>query len=623
MSGIFGFSAAQGAWEPQRILDALSYWNKSYGADGYSDWHDEETGLGCFQEHLNSAVEASAPIVRYGGDLAVVDALLFNRGELLASLEISADSAISDEELLLQYIYQNGFDSLANVNGDFAGAVWQPAHNRWILFRDHSGVRPLFFTSENSRFVFSTDIRGLLGLDGFDAAVNEELLYLRMMGANYLSLCETEYQHIHCVRPASWTEFTQTESGFTKKEHIYWNWGTRKIRLGSDEAYQKELRRLVTDAIRIRLDSVPGPYGCELSGGLDSSVIAILINRLCGSGLYFSWSYGEDDVPLKEGRDERKVIRDICEQEKIFCQLDHRRAPQPFESNFANAEPPYLNTRFISHGSTYFHENGAKLVFSGHGGDEGVSHRNNLYELWHHREYLSFIRNIYSGTQGSSLRVLRTLKRAWNQIAVINRDFRKPFTSLSNSEEMLSEEFRNAMAAVVDNKSLPFAYNPIAYIQQGGHRPRLDNCALQGAQCSVRYVFPFIDHRVLDYALSIPRAQYMHDGIDRYIYRAAFRDLMPESLQKVNYKRMMSSPDKLPDVELQKEFYALRDDIESFLDKERWHRYLDFSAIRKITLPDSMELPYYIYVSRILNELSVCCAIQNAADRAGEWSEQK
>ena len=620
MSGIFGFSAVQGAEKRQMTLDALTYWNKKYGKDGFSAISDGDATLGICLEHLSSSFPGSDRVLRCGADLAVIDALLYNRAELLSELGLSDD--ISDEALLWQYVREKGFESLAEVNGDFAGAVWQAGQNRWVLFRDHSGVRPLFYASEPERFVFSTDMRGLLALDGFDTAINEERFYLRMMGRNDLSLCETEYRSIHCVRPAAWTEFLPGDGGFRKIEHIYWTWGRKKVRLGSDAAYQQELRRLVTDAISRRLQAVPVPIGCELSGGLDSSVIAILINRLCGRGLYFSWSYAEEDVPLREGRDERKVIYDICSQEGIRCQFDRRPEPRPFAENFANAEPPYLNTRFISHGSTYFRENGARAIFSGHGGDEGVSHRNNLFELWYHREYAAFLRNLYAGTRGRKLRILRTAKRAFRQVFVINRDFRKPFTLLSNSESVLSREFCDTMAASAELRSLPFAYDPIAYINQGGHRPRLDNCALQGAECSMRYLFPFIDYRVLDFALSIPRAQYMHEQTDRYIYRSAFRDLMPESLQQVNYKRMLSSPDKLPDVDLQTKFYELRDNIADFLDVSRWERYLDLAAIREIELPDSMRLGSYVAASRILNELSVCCAIQNAADRAKEWRKR-
>lgn len=619
MSGIFGFSGYISEPERTRTLESLSFWNKQYGSEGHDVCLTDRIGIGCHTEHLNSAFPASAPIISHGEDLAVVDALLYNRSELLAALHLKTEETMSDEELLLTYVYQKGFDALADVNGDFSGAIYQPKHSRWVLFRDHSGVRPLFYCHDAERFAFSTDMRGLLALDGFDAAINEDHLYLRMTGGNYLSMCETEYRNIHCIRPASWTEVISDSGHISYNVHIYWNWGTAKVRLSSDEAYQKELRRLITDAIQRRLDAVPAPVGCELSGGLDSSIIGILINRLCGKGLYFSWSYGEDDVPLREGRDERKVIYDICAQENIHCQLDRRREPADFLDNFRNAEPPYLNTRFISHGSEYFRANGARAVFSGHGGDEGVSHRNNLAELWYHREYVSFVRNIYRTTRGCTHRFLRTIKRTARQIFVINRDFFKPYDALSNSSSVLSTEFSAKMDACVKRQSLPFAYDPIAYINQGGHRPRLDNCALQGAMCGMRYLFPFLDFRVLDYALSIPRTQYMNGRLDRYIYRAAFNDLMPDSLRQVNYKHMLSAPDRLPDMDLQLRFYRLRDDIVAFLDQNKWSEYLDLDAIRKIDLPDSLRLGEYIAASRVLNDLSVCCAIQNAADQAAAW----
>ena len=58
---------------------------------------------------------------------------------------------------------------------------------------------------------------------------------------------------------------------------IYWQPGSKKIRLSSEEAYIKQLRQLITDSVKRRLDAVPGVVGAELSGGLDSSIIDILI----------------------------------------------------------------------------------------------------------------------------------------------------------------------------------------------------------------------------------------------------------------------------------------------------------------------------------------------------------
>lgn len=78
------------------------------------------------------------------------------------------------------------------------------------------------------------------------------------------------------------------------------------------------LRELITDSVKRRLDVFPDIIGAELSGGLDSGVIDILINRLGREAVYYSWSFSPQDLP-DVPNDERQVIADICEQENIIC----------------------------------------------------------------------------------------------------------------------------------------------------------------------------------------------------------------------------------------------------------------------------------------------------------------
>lgn len=618
MSGIFGFTTIA-TQDNTETIRSLVHWNRFYGGNGFDRVSTDSFGIGCYQDHYTDLFPGSAPVIQRGGDLAVIDAVLYNRDELIGSLGPETPSDISDEELLLTYIEKKGFNMLANINGDFSGAVYRSVTNSWILFRDHSGVRPLFYYRDSNIFAFSSDMRGLLGIPGANLEINEELFYLRMMGHNHLSLCDSEYENIRCVRPASWVEVRLHEHGFTYNEHIYWKWRQQKVRLDSDESYQMQLRHLVTDSLQRRLNAVSGDVGCELSGGMDSSIIAILINRLGRKGHYFSWSYPESDIPHNDVRDERDVIQDICKQENIVCQFDRMKAPESFEDAFERIDPPYINTRHISYGSEYLRNQGARVVFSGHGGDEGVSHRCNLFELWYHREYQAFFQILYKETEGRNLRLLRTAKKAFYQLHEVNAHFRKPFHSACNASKALDSEFNARMKAQISPRSLPFAYDPVAYILQGGHRPRLDNTALQGAQNGVRYMFPFLDYRVLDFALSIPRVQYTNGSINRYIYRKAFDDLMPDSLRKVNYKDMPSREQRIPQVDLYANFHEIKGKILHFLDHSRWEGYLDFDAINNMTIAKKINRTEYILASKVIGELVVCCAIQSAADRCKAW----
>lgn len=619
MSGIFGFST-KNSDAGETLLHALDVFNRCYGQEGADTLLYENMGAGCHIEHFASSFAASCPVLRQDDSIAVIDALLYNREELTALLAV--DEAISDEELLLQLLRAKGYGALAMVNGDFAGAIYDTTEKTWTLFRDHSGVRPLFFYQDDTLFAFSTDMRGLTALPGVDMRINEEKLYARLAGYNDLSLCETEYQQIHCIRPAAWTVLRETEAGFTATETVYWQWRQQKYRMASDEAYQAELRRLITDAVQRRLAAVPGLVGCELSGGLDSSIIAILIHRLGREGTFYSWSSPLEEVPLLPDRDERRIILDICKQEHIDCHFaktDFSRTTQDIMEEMA---VPYRNTYALTQGCQYVQGQGARVMFTGHGGDEGVSHRCNFYELWLHREYPAFFRNIYRTTQGKKHRLLRTTKRVLRQLCVEQPNLRKPFyKAYSSAARFLSPAFVERIGRDFQPQHHYFAYQPYKYILQGGHRVRLDNMAVQGAQCGVRYVAPFIDYRALDFALSIPRAQFHNGYTNRYIYRAAFDDMMPSSLRDMHYKDTPSMDAYTPHVDMRAHFLRAKKVMLAYLDVDYWKAYLDIPTIEKLDLPTEPTRIQYANAMSMLNDIAWCCCIHNLPIQTKEWSE--
>lgn len=619
MSGIFGFTTKHSN-AGEKFLHALDVFNRSYGHEGSDTLLFENMGAGCHIEHFSDSFAASVPVIKQDNIIAVIDALIYNREEITALLE--TDPLLSDEELLLKLIQTKGFAELSIVNGDFAGAIYDKTAKTWTLFRDHSGVRPLFYYKDDNLFAFSTDMRGLTALPGADMIINEEKFYARMAGYNDLSLCETEYQNIRCIRPASWTVVHESDSDFAVSENIYWRWRQKKIRMKSDDEYQAELRRLITDAVKRRLDAIPGIVGCELSGGLDSSVIAILINKLGREGRFYSWSYSPDEIPLLDGRDERKIILDICKQEKISCHFSKEDLSRTVDDVMDEMAVPYMNTYALTKGSAYVRSQGARVMFTGHGGDEGVSHRCNFYELWIHHEYPAFFRNIYRTTRGKNLRLLRTAKRVIKQLFVEQPHFRKPFyKEYSNSSRFLNAEFSAKVSKDFKPLKHYFAYQPYKYIMQGGHRVRLDNIAVQGVKSGVRYMTPFIDFRVLDFALSIPRAQFHNGYTNRYIYRAAFDDIIPQSLRDMHYKDTPSMDNRTPDIDIHEHFLNSKRMVLRYLDKDYWKKYLDIPSIENFDLPENFTCMQYVNAASMLSDITSCCIIHNLPIKTAEWSE--
>lgn len=622
MSGIFGFSRRQlPAALAEEAIGGLEYWNRIYGRDASDIARFDSGAIGCHVEHFSERFPFGGPILTFQGNPAAVDALLYNRDELLPILSLPADSTISDEELLLKLIEQKGFEALSLVNGDFAGAIWDGSKNEWILFRDHLGVRPLYLYRDRDLAIFSTDLRGILAVPGVDAAVNVEGLYFFLIIANSLSMERTDFQNITCVPPGSVTRVRMGSRDIKVSVRPYWKIRSRKIRLGSDEEYRQELRRLITDAVHRRCDAIPGLLGAELSGGLDSSVIDILLHRHGRDAVYFSWSSDPSAHELQQ-TDERQVILDICRQEGMNCHFLTPGDRFQFDEMLTTVCPPFLNTPHLSFGSRWMHRQGAKVVFTGHGGDEGVSHRCKRYELFTNFEWLSYFRYYWHDTKGRNLRLLRTLHRGVMEALYEWKKIHAKPTMDDLRVEVLCPELNRKLAEQFRLIPDPFRSAPYRYVRSGGSRDRLENAAYQGAASGVRYLFPFVDHRVMDYAVSIPRRLYLSRRGTRQIFRDAFADLMPQSLRDVTYKDMASRRNAPAPTGYEDQFRIQKQWLLEQLDHEYWKGIIDFDAIARMERPP-FRTPEYYRQTILLENLYRAILIQNCVKEAPRWKERK
>lgn len=502
---------------------------------------------------------------------------------------LSGIGPLSDVKAFADIYLAEGFDRLADINGDFCGAINR--ENKWILFRDHMGVRTLYYYLKGKDFAFAEDIRDLCAMDGIDLSINERLFYLRARGANTNTLTETDFRYIQCVQPGSCTDFEETENGWKVTVHPYWIPGQKKIRFDTEQAYIDRLRELVEDAVRIRLNAVEGPVGAELSGGLDSGVIDILIARSGREAKYVSWSLPYDVIPMQPV-DERQVIEDICKQEGITfsflpnSNIGHDAAERRL--------PPFVNTSDISRTAKFCSDQGIHYVFSGHGGDEGASHRANVLELWYHHEYKDYIREVWNGRKGHRIRIIGTAARIAKGIMLDLPKRKGPWQNKDRDLiECLNKDFLKRMGKV-ELPPMTFSYDPLRDILAGGCRSRLDNCAVQGADYAVRYLFPLLDYRIIDYCVSIPRRMFVHNGKNRYIFREAFKEIIPESLYQLNYKDFASIRDLLKTESAGKKVTHERSnktEPASFLqalDRQIWERYLDADACHALMASDAL-----------------------------------
>lgn len=632
MSGIFGIFHSKNT-ESNSNLSKLMLWNRAYGRDHEGVWETDFVQLGCCLEHISCHPLSSSPLLTKNSCHAVIDSLLYNYEELTDKCH--SFDRFSDEELLLNYIDTFGMNALCDINGDFSGALYNEETHTLTLFRDHMGIRPLFYYADDQMVAFSTDIRGLLGLEGVDSSINEDWIYRTIAGYYLDGLTATEYQKIFCIPPASYVNFSFRNGTIQMDTHAYWKLGQKKIRCSSMEEYKKRMRELVTDSINRRLNSIPGTVGAELSGGLDSGVIDILIHRLGRECVYFSWSVDPNELSYAK-KDERLVIEDICKQENISCHYSHMEndfgtnsiveqemqslgfALDPNESPILRyALPPYINTLSLCTTCECMRQNGVKVVFSGHGGDEGVSHRCSAYEMFYHHEYYHFFRQMWSTTHGQKGRIRKTLRACKKQLGETRRELTGVLHLFYGVPELLNKDFASRFLEK-DMPALHFAYAPIEYVKDGGSRNRLDNVALTGAYNGIRYVIPFLDYRVIDFAVSIPRHLYLKGFHNRYIFREAFRDIMPKSLYNQYSKEDTSAQNYPENPDWYIDFAKRKEEVNTKLNRELWKQYLDFDFIDDWMKKGKPSEEERFKDNNILLVLFYCVMAQNLIEKTNE-----
>ncbi|MCR4903054.1 MAG: asparagine synthase C-terminal domain-containing protein, partial [Butyrivibrio sp.] len=239
--------------------------------------------------------------------------------------------------------------------------------------------------------------------------------------------------------------------------------------------------------------------------------------------------------------------------------------------------PSYVNALTLSETSEFIKSKGANVVFTGHGGDEGVSHRSDPYEMFYHHEYYRYLRYMWSLSHGKKGRIVKTIKACTKNLKESAERIKHSQNEIMSIEGYINKEFANAYS---DKKieSSSFLYDSKNYILSGGSRNRLDNMAVLGAYSGVRYMVPYLDYRVVDYAVSIPRYLYLKGRFNRYIFRYAFKDIMPDSLKVLRSKRDVFLEDE-DDENWFEDFDTERHKVIEMLDREMWKSYLDFAKI--------------------------------------------
>ncbi len=579
MSAIFGIFHTNRRSVEASDLVRMQERNRHYGRDGESIYQEEEIGLGCCISSIKSGSRKENPIYydeTYQITL-ICDALLYNENELKSELDLDEEAEVATQGLLIKAYLKWGEDCVKHLNGDFAFAIWERRQRRLMIFRDHLGVRPMYYFFDGSTFAFSTDYRALLALSFVPKSLNKVMLYALLSDTYHIDPGITYFEQISRLPQAH--RIRVDETGLELKK--YWTPGqVPKVMLSGEEEYEKELYAIVEDSINRRLSGCKDKVASELSGGLDSTVVTILANRelkrVEKELEAYSWSPSPEIFAITQN-DERAIITELAEKDGFLCRF---RESYHSPEEAIESKPVLTDGQRSDELSQIMEEmssHGIRMVLSGWGGDEGISHRADLFELLFHREFKHFFEEARYLTNGSFLRYVKLM------VSIPVLLLRRPYSVFGSQSKgiplIINRQFQKMERKHCKRDILKLKVNPVKHLESGVTVSRTELTAWIGADYQIQYLYPFLDYRVIDFAMSIPRHLYYKRGMTRYIYRKAFDSILPTEIcynvSKIDIAREKYWKD-FDDLQRKAEY------VMGLIDKKMFDDYIDWEIVERL-----------------------------------------
>ena len=558
-----------GANVPQRAeLEAMIAQLHHRGPDGYGYLEQGPVGLAHARLSIIDIAGGDQPIFNEDRSIAVVfNGEIFNYIELRAELEQSGHRFYthSDTEVIVHAYEQFGDDFVQRLNGQFAIALWDAKAQRLLLIRDRVGIAPLFYTQSRGRLLFASEVKALLpalpsspvlnaaALDQIftfwsPASPNTLFAGISELAPGTLLIADRNGQEIR--RYWDWT--------YPQHAGDYWQ--------GDEAALADQLRELLIDATQIRLRA-DVPVGAYLSGGLDSSVITSLIHRHTQTPLR-TFSIGFEEESLDESHYQRLMIDHLqADHSRVVCA--NADVGQQLPQTIWHAETAILRTAPVPMRrlSRMVREQGFRVVLTGEGSDEVLGG----YDIFKEGK----IRQFWAQQPQSAWRPL-LLKRLYPYLDLtpgraqvylnnfygigLDRPASPVFAHLprwdttAKAKLFFSSELQQTLrddAIARFQQDLPPAihsWHPFNRSQYVEAKLLLGSYLLcsQGDRMlmanSVEGRFPFLDHRVIEFASRLPPRLKMRVLNEKYLLKQSMRKYLPEAI-RARHKQPYRAPD--------------------------------------------------------------------------------
>jgi asparagine synthase (glutamine-hydrolysing) len=605
------------------------------GPDGQRQWiaKDCRAGLGHARLSIIDLATGDQPIASEDGRThIVVNGEFYGYEAIQRELEDGGHRlrTRSDSEIALHLYEDLSTECVHRLRGEFAFVIWDAANRMMFAVRDRFGIKPLFYALHRDTLYFASEVKALFAM-GVPARWDaESVSHAVEFGGHPM---RTLFDGVFQVPPGHYV--IATDRHIEVKQ--YWDFDYPKAKQAaplSDTEYAEELRRVLEDAVRMRLRA-DVPVGCYLSGGLDSCAMIGLATRHHPDPIRaFTLTFDHGDY------DEEKEAREMAARVGAdFFPIPIRQ--DDLADHFADAILQSETFCINAHGvakyllSRAVRDSGYKVVITGEGSDEilgGYAH--------FRRDMLLYNRD------GQDESAVTALLEQLTEANPVSRGLLLPHgetKALANVQRLLGfvpswfETFSARGLAMEKVLSAEFART---YGQRASYHALLSALDIRGQLTdrdavhqslylwsktllpgyiltmlgdrmemahSVEGRVPFLDHHVVETIRSQPVHQKIHGMTEKYVLREAVRDVITDTIYRRQKHPFLSPPATLhPKAKLSTRMQdTLRSPVMAsipFFDQKKVRCLLD-------RLPD-MDEGSQVAIDPVLMTLMSACVLQ-------------
>lgn len=573
MCGLTGFFAGSVFLSKKNTIDTLTAMNKSIahrGPDSQGIWIDVEDKVAFGHRRLSIQDLSEAghqPMLsddnRY---IIVFNGEIYNhldiRSQIESKLFFTEWKGHSDTETLLKAIEVFGWeDTLKKLIGMFAIALWDTQTKKLYLARDRFGEKPLYYGFQGDTFLFGSELKPLTLHPSFEKKLNNGAIGL-FLKHGYIPSPYSIWNNIYKLPAAHYLVID--ENALKPKLTCYWslkdivqNADSNKFEISDLDAVEN-LETLLTNSIKRQMIS-DVPLGALLSGGVDSSLVAAIMQNISKTPIK-TFSIGFEDPNFDESKYAEAVANHLGTEHTTLIMKPNdlldlvpniaKIYDEPFADN--SQLPMTIVSRLAKQHVT--------VALSGDAGDEtfgGYSRYYLIQKLWQYIDKLpNSLRNKLSTlfttiTPEQSNFLLGWLFSRINQSSLPDKlyklgerlenvdSFEELYLSyiceINDPTKLLKDLNRLPEYVLGDLKNWPKLDNPIEKLMAIDSLTYLTDDILvkvdrAAMSTSLELRAPFLDHNLVEYAWKLPFKFKNRDGQAKWILRQVLYKYVPKEL---------------------------------------------------------------------------------------------